>query len=112
MDQFNSKNKMYDVMSKFNFSPIPIEVQRTLGFKVLSPEEKQTKEEEYKEEAEAFKKDVQEKDANTKRLAETWGLPWPQLPRPGPSRRGGPIPRAQKWEDGLYEYLEKVAAGL
>ena len=40
-------------------------------------------------------------------LAEEWGLPWPK-PTTKDGRKGGPIPRSQKWRDGLYDWIARV----
>ena len=43
-------------------------------------------------------------------LAEEWGVPWPKEIMKD-SRKGGPIPRSQKWRDGMYEWIHKVSNG-
>ena len=59
-------------------------------------------------------KAMQKKKAITqdmqRNLAEEWGVPWPK-PITKDLRKGGPIPRSQKWHDGMYEWIHKVSTG-
>ena len=96
----SKKERVQELFGEAGKSETPTKKQKTLGFKVLSPEEKAHKETtevaEYiaaKGADEATKKSIEEAKQH---LAEAWGIPWPQPEERGPSRRGGPTPRATK----------------
>ena len=99
------------VAALFGNGPPP--KQSKLSFAKISEEEYQLKSqaEMYEETARKLKDQsgLASKDALRKKLADEWGL---QLPRPPPRQsKGGPKPKAERWKQGLYDFLEAVVHG-
>ena len=95
--------------------PRPIKKQKTLNFTPVAPEKKQ---EQLQAEIESFRKakedeksDKSEAEQRAAAISNLWGLPWPRPAQTGQRRKGGPIPRAEKWENGLYEWVGKISRG-
>jgi len=81
--------------------------QKTLGFNAMTAEAKAQK---VDEESNKYKELKQHKEAIRKEVAGEWGLAWPRVMCKD-VRHGGPVPREQKWQDGLYEWVERIANG-
>ena len=93
----------------------PMKRQNTLGFKPISKDEQMaqlqaedTKYKEAKDEAQTRADSIAKAAID---VASVWGLTWPRPAAHGPSRKGGPKPKSQKWEDGLYVWVHKISRG-
>jgi hypothetical protein len=79
--------------------------QKLLDFQKVSPEAtKVVEEEDYTK----YRMEKEKQQSIKKEIAENWGLPWPQQTRKD-ARKGGPLPRQHKWEEGLYQWIGKIA---
>ena len=75
---------------------------RIIAEKDSEIERLRAKEEKCKTEDLAYRNDKlkqKEKQFKTQELAAEWGLAWRRPVVPKAPRKGGPVPRAQKWED-------------
>ena len=96
----------------------PAKKQRTLealAFKPMTPEDKvnkmQVEDEKHKKNKEDAAQQILVVDKKACGVAAIWGLPWPKSSKQGPNRKGGPVPRDEKWENGLYEWIGKISRG-
>eukprot|EP00973_Karenia_brevis_P055297 7688557-Karenia_brevis.AAC.1 len=84
----------------------PKKKQSTLDFTATTPDAKKAKIEEesqaYKKAREAEITKASQLDEAKREMAQSWGLTWPKPAEK--ARKGGPIPRARKWKEGLYQW--------
>ena len=106
----SSKDDVAKIFQTFAATPSPGKKQATLDFRSLSPEEKQQKAEKEAQANQEAKAEQKKLEDMQKALAEEWGIPWPKPVKIDMSK-GGPKPRASKWENGLYEWIKKINIG-
>ena len=103
----NASNAVAKVFQDF-FPKASLEKkQKQLEFKSASPVVKQQK---LEDDAQAYKAEKEKVESMKRTIASEWGIPCPK-PIQNNTRKGGPVPRAQKWNDGLYEWIGKVGQG-